>query len=318
MTDISSPDTALSSSKAEIFTDQPLRFFLPHRSVRGRAVRLDAVMSEILSAHDYPVPIKLVLAEALVLATLLGSLLKSAGGQLTIQAQSGKEASDNAVVTLLVVDYRGGELRGYAQFDTGRAADLGANASLETLFGEGYLAITFDRDSGEGRYQGIVPIEGDSLAAACQHYFFQSEQIPTLIKVAIHADKGVDKPRCRGAGVLLQHLPDGEQGRERLHVRHDHPEWEHVAILADTLSHEELLDASLSMEQLVWRLFHEEDEIRVEQGSDVRRGCRCSAARYQNILGRFPEPDLAEMRDENGLIKVDCAFCSRIFEIEGL
>lgn len=316
MTDISSLKT-----ETEIFRDKPLRFFLPARSVRGRAVRLDAVLHEILAAHDYPVAIKLVLAEALVLGTLLGSLLKSAGGQLTIQAQSSpadsadtKGGVQSGVITLLVVDYRDGELRGYAQFDADRAADLGANASLETLFGTGYLAITFDRDGGEGRYQGIVPIEGDSLATACQHYFFQSEQIPTLIKVAISAD---DKD-CRGAGLLLQHLPTGEVGRERLHVRHDHPEWEHVSILAETLGHDELLDAGLSMEQLVWRLFHEEDEIRVEPGSDLRRGCRCSVERYREILGRFPEDDRKDMREDNGLIKVDCAFCSRIFEIEGL
>ncbi|MEM1133434.1 MAG: Hsp33 family molecular chaperone HslO [Pseudomonadota bacterium] len=302
-------DTLPSATENEIFRDQPLRFFLPQRSVRGRAVRLEAVMAEILAAHDYPVAIKLVLAEALVLATLLGSLLKSAGGQLTMQAQS-----DDGVISLLVVDYRAGELRGYAQFDEDRAADLGANASLETLFGTGYLAITFDRDSGEGRYQGIVPIEGDSLAAACQHYFFQSEQILTLIKVAINADE----KDCRGAGLLLQHLPDGEEGRERLHVRHDHPEWEHVAILAETLSHEELLDNMLSMEQLVWRLFHEEDEVRVESGSHLSRGCRCSIERYREILGRFPEEDRQDMRDNDGIIQVDCAFCSRIFAIEGL
>ncbi|MEO1043906.1 MAG: Hsp33 family molecular chaperone HslO [Pseudomonadota bacterium] len=309
MTDILSSETG-----NEIFRDQPLRFFLPQRAVRGRAVRLDAVLDEILAAHDYPVAIKLVLAEALVLATLLGSLLKSAGGQLTMQAQSGQAQSETGVISLLVVDYRAGQLRGYAQFDADRAAELGANASLETLFGTGYLAITFDRDEGEGRYQGIVPIEGDSLAAACQHYFFQSEQIPTLIKVAISADED----DCRGAGLLLQHLPDGEIGRERLHVRHDHPEWEHAAILAETLGHDELLDNSLSMEQLVWRLFHEEHEIRVEPGSMLSRGCRCTLERYREILERFSEADRSEMRDENGVIKVDCAFCSRIFEIHGL
>lgn len=117
------------------------------------------------------------------------------------------------------------------------------------------------------------------------------------------------------AGLLVQHLPDGEEGRERLHVRLDHPDWEHVAVLAGTISHDELLDPALSLEAIAWRLFHEEDEVRVVPGAALSRGCRCTAAHYESIIARFPEEEQAEMRGPDGVIAVDCAFCSKTFAL---
>lgn len=286
--------------------DRVLRFSLPHRNARGRLVRLGPVLDEILSAHAYPTPIRRLLAEALVLTALLGSLLKDEGSQLTMQAQT-----QAGVVELLVCDYRNGELRGYVRHDAARLDELGPSPSLHTLFGEGYLAITFDLAVSGQRYQGIVPLEGESLADACQSYFAQSEQVPTLIRVGV----GDGSTGCIAGGLLVQHLPEGEEGRERLHVRMDHPEWEHVAALAGSTRVEELVDPDLSLEALVWRLYHEEDEIRVEHGEAFTKGCRCSIAHYQQVLAKFAEEDRAEMRNDAGLIVVDCAFCSREFEI---
>ncbi len=292
---------------SETYSDQLLSFTLPERDARGRIVRLDGVVDEILSAHEYPPAITHLLAEALVLATLIGGLLKNDAGQLTIQAQT-----QGGVVRLLVCDYRAGELRGYVDFDRERLAALGANPSLEALFGEGYLAITFDIEGENGRYQGIVPLEGETLSAACEAYFMQSEQVPTLIRVAArHDGKG-----CISGGFLVQHLPEGEEGRERIHARLNHPKWEHVAILSGSIRHEELIDRELSLEALVWRLFHEEDEIRVQQGASLVRGCRCSADHYQQVISGFPEAERMDMRNDDGNIEVDCAFCSRIFTID--
>ena len=118
------------------------------------------------------------------------------------------------------------------------------------------------------------------------------------------------------AGMLAQHLPEGEEGRERLHVRMDHPDWEHVATLGASLRQDELLDSALSLEDLLWRLFHEEQEIRVVPGEVLRRGCRCSPEYYRSVLQRFPEAERADMRDENGDVVVDCAFCSRKFMLD--
>jgi len=289
--------------------DRVLGFTIPSRDARGRAVRLGPVLETILAAHDYPIPVKHLLAEALVLTALVGSLLKDGDGQLTMQAQT----QGDGVVDLLVCDYRGGELRGYVRHDAERLAQLGANPSLHALFGEGgYLAITFDLASTGQRYQGIVPLEGTSLAEACEAYFAQSEQVPTLIRVAVRSDA----QGCVAGGLLVQHLPEGEEGRERIHVRMDHPEWEHVAVLAGSTRHDELVAADLSMEALIWRLFHDEEEVRTEPFSDLSRGCRCSIEHYKAVLSQFPAEDRVEMRNEQGLIVVDCAFCSRLFEIE--
>lgn len=293
------------TASTETFSDTLMGFTVPGRSARGRVVRMESVLEEVLSAHDYPAPITHLLGEALVLGALMGGLLKGDTAQMTLQAQT-----EGGIVKLLVCDYRAGAVRGYADFDGERLAKLGANPSLAALFGEGYLAITFETE-GNQRYQGIVPLEGDSLAEACESYFSQSEQIPTLIRVASRSSTG----GRMAAGLLVQHLPDGEEGRERLHVRLDHPDWEHVAVLAGTISHDELLDPDLSLEAIVWRLFHEEDEVRVQPGAALSRGCRCCAAHYEAIIARFPVEEQEEMRGPEGIIAVDCAFCSKTFAL---
>ena len=299
--------TADRDTSQETYAGRLLAFTIPTQHARGRLVRLDTTLEEILAAHDYPPPIKHLLAEALVLAVLMGGLVKDDGSQVTMQAQT-----EAGAVSLLVCDYKGGELRGYVQYDHALLAELGANPSLFALFGKGYLAITFDLAGGKGRYQGIVPLEGDSLSEACERYFYQSEQVPTLIRAAVRSDG----EEVRAAGLLVQHLPEGEEGRERLHAKLDHPEWEHVAILAGSLRHEELLDPELSLEAIAWRLFHEEEEIRIQPGAEIARGCRCSVEHYREVLERFPEQDRAEMRDDDGIVMVDCAFCSRQFAID--
>jgi molecular chaperone Hsp33 len=121
---------------------------------------------------------------------------------------------------------------------------------------------------------------------------------------------------CIAGGLLVQHLAEGEEGRERLHVRMDHPEWEHVAALASSLRHDELVDAGLGLEGLVWRLFHEERQVLAEPGPVLVRGCRCSVEHYSQVIAQFPEAERDEMRNESGKIVVDCAFCSKEFVIE--
>lgn len=286
--------------------DQILGFTIPDRDARGRVVRLGPALETVLSAHDYPPAIKHLLAEALVLTALMGSLLKEEGSQLTIQAQA-----KGGPVDLLVCDYRNGEIRGYVSHDRERVKAAATTARLETLFGEGYLAITFDLAATGERYQGVVPLEGASLTEACESYFAQSEQVPTLLRVAIRSEGA----RCVAGGLLVQHFPEGEEGRERLHAKEDHPEWEHVAIMAGSTRHDELVDPTLPLEDLLVRLFHEEREVRVEPLAMLSRGCRCTVEHYQSVLSAFPEDQRVEMRDEDGTIPVDCAFCSRIIRV---
>ena len=288
--------------------DQVLSLTVPDRSARGRVVRLGPVLETILTAHAYPPAITHLLAEALVVTALIGALIKDGDGQLTMQAKT-----EGGIIDLLVCDYRAGELRGYVQHDAERLARLGANPSLYALFGKGYLAITFDLASTGQRYQGIVPLEGNSLAEACESYFAQSEQVPTLIRVAVRSDHS----GCVAGGLLMQHLAEGEEGRERLHVRLDHPEWEHVAALAGSTRHDELVDPDLSLEALTWRLFHDEREVRVEPGPRLTRGCRCSLEHYAEVIAQFPDAERQDMRDDAGVILIDCAFCSRVFRLAG-
>ncbi|MGK6322081.1 Hsp33 family molecular chaperone HslO [Sphingomonas sp. DT-51] len=296
MTDTTAPDL-----------DRALGFTIPARHARGRVVRLGPTLDTILAAHAYPPAIEKLLAEALTLTALIGSTLKDPQGQLTMQTQT-----EAGVVTLLVCDYRAGEVRGYIQYDADRLAAAPAEPSLFALFGKGYLAITFDLATTGERYQGIVPLDGDTLSEAAQSYFYQSEQIPTLVRVGMR--KSADG-RCVAGGLLLQHLPEGEEGRERLHTKLDHPEWEHIEALGQTMGGDELADVDVPLETLVWRLFNEEAEVRVLAGQPLVKGCRCDVDYIRSVLARFPLEERLAMADESGVIGVDCAFCSTSFPV---
>ncbi|MBA4042144.1 MAG: molecular chaperone Hsp33 [Sphingobium sp.] len=288
--------------------DRVLGFTIPARDARGRMARLGPVVSQVLTAHDYPPPVEALLGEALTLGALIGATLKDASGQLTMQAQT-----QTGIVRLMVCDYRGGELRGYVDYDADRLAALADPWGLAALFGgDAYLAITFDLATTGERYQGIVPLDGTTLAEAVESYFAQSEQIPTLVRAAFARGPGGDHV---AGGLLLQHLPDGEEGRERLHTQLDHPEWERVAILGRTLGLDELTDPTLSLETLVWRLFNEEEEVRLLPHLTLAKGCRCSPDYIAGVLAKFPTAEQAAMADEDGIITVDCAFCATKFPI---
>ena len=286
--------------------DVSLGVTIPARAARGRAVRLGGSINAILANHSYPPVIEALLAEALVLTALLGSLLKDAGGQMTLQAQT-----ENGIVDLLVCDYLGGELRGYVRHDPERLAAAGPNPSLFALFGKGYLAITFDQPATDERYQGIVPLEGESLGQAAESYFTQSEQIPSIVRLT--AAKG--EAGWTAGGILFQHLPEGEEGRERLHTRLDHPDWPHVAVLAGSVKIDELLDRALPLDELIWRLFHEEEEVRTLSPVALSRGCRCDPDYVRSVIARFPAEERASMVGDDGFIRVDCAFCATDFPI---
>jgi molecular chaperone Hsp33 len=288
-------------------TDVALGVALPSRNARGRIARLGPVIDAVLANHGYPPVIEKLLAEALTLTALLGSLLKEPEGQLTLQAQT-----EGGLIDLMVCDYLAGELRGYVRHDPERVATAGTEPTLQELFGKGYLAITFDQPVSKERYQGIVPLEGRNLGEAAQSYFAQSEQIPSLVRLAAEKRDG----HWSAGGLLLQHLPEGEEGRERLHTRLDHPDWPHVAILGGSVKAEELTDAGLPLDDLIWRLFHEEDEVRTLAAIPLGRGCRCDPDYVRSVIARFPADERDAMVGDDGLIRVDCAFCSSTFAIE--
>lgn len=288
--------------------DEALGFTVAARNVRGQLVRLDTTLNAILAGHDYPAPLARLLAEALVLTALLGATLRPGqkidDGQLTLQVQAPQGSVD-----LLVCDYRAGALRGYLNYNAD--ASFSEGMSLGELFGHGHLAITLDQTTNAERYQGIVALEGDSLSTAIEGYFDQSEQLPTLIRIGVSGDA---QTGWLAGGLLVQHLARREEGGERLDVETLHPDWEHVATLAVTTKADELTDAGLSAEALLWRLFHEE-EVRLVHGLAPTRGCRCNIAHITEVLQRFPESERIEMRGDDGLIGVDCKFCARVWKV---
>lgn len=299
--------------------DRMLGFTLPQRGARGRIVRLESVLGEILSAHAYPEPIARLLAETLALTALLGALFRPQDGQLTVQAKG-----TGGPVRLLVADFREGALRGYAAQDLDRrfvAADEGSSATLAHLFGKGHLVITLDQTGSAERYQGIVDLGGETLEAAAQGYFQNSEQLPTLVRLAAARDRA---GQWTAGGLILQHLPRAEAGTARLHVESQASwpgagqaegsasNWDHVHTLAQTIADAELADGGLPLEDLLWRLFND-DEVRVFPELSLCKGCRCSIAHIRNVLSQFPEEERAGMRNADGVISVDCEFCSRQF-----
>lgn len=284
--------------------DASLGFSVPARDVRGRLVKLDASLNAILAAHAYPPPLAHTLADALITTALIGATLRDAGGGLTLQAQS------QGPLDLLVCDWNAGQLRGYLKGEAETPA-----GDLPAMFGEGHLAVTLDETSSNERYQGIVPLEGASIAAAIEDYFRASEQIPTLIRTAL---TGTPETGYIAGGLLLQYLPRGEDGQSRRFAEDDGKaepkDWQHMRTLAATITSDELA-SKLAPETLLWRLFHEE-EVRLFPSIAPSRGCRCAPAHIADVLSRFPEAELADMRGPEGTIGVDCQFCAKTFQID--
>ena len=303
--------------------DQPdfvLPFAVEGRNARGRMVRTSAVLNEILAAQDYPLPVAALLAEAVCLAALLGTMLKETG-ILTFQVNS------DGPVRILFVDYTtAGHLRGYARFDEDAIEAMGdveLDRLVPQLLHSGTLSVTIDPEASKERYQGIVALEGATLAQCLQAYFKQSEQLPTAIKIAtdLRAD-GKDAPLWRGAAIMLQPLPAvvGLSAREESFFRSDDAEedWRHSVILLNSAKSSELLDAALPPQTLLFNLYHE-DGVRVFDAHGLSFKCRCTEEKLASVLRQFDRAELAEMATE-GEIQARCDICGQdyYFDLEEL
>ena len=275
--------------------DLILPFRLENRHVRGKIIRLGASVTEILSRHDYPQPVSEILGEAVCLAALMGGSLKF-DGRFILQTQS------DGPLSLMVADFvTPGDLRGYARFDS-------ENAEKGTgMLGKGHLAFTIDQGAHMERYHGIVALEGQTLAEAAHSYFEQSEQIPTQVHLAAGAIQTGESSGWRAGGIMLQHMP-GDGGNPASEAEEE--DWNRAGILLKTVEAHELLDPMLSAEQLLYRLFHEE-QVRIFESQSLRAHCSCSEPGVRALLEQFSAEDRADMLDENGLIAVNCEFCSR-------
>jgi molecular chaperone Hsp33 len=284
--------------------DLILPFQAENADVFGRLVKLGPVVDTILSHHAYPETVSQLLGEAVALTALLGAALKFEGKFIL-------QASTDGPVDLLVADYQvPGGLRGYARYAADR---LDALAPDERPLGEGHLAMTIDRGADTERYQGVVPLEGESLTEAADTYFRQSEQLPTFIRLAVarHYRAGGGGERIwtwRAGGLLVQKLTrEGGRGGRVSGLAED--DWARAKALAETVEDHELLDPMLPADRLLYRLFHEE-QVRAFRAIPLKSYCSCSQGRVEDLLRRFSPEDLAEMVVD-GEVWVTCEFCNR-------
>lgn len=290
------------------YGDFILPFDIAKAHVRGRIVRLDEACARALSAHALPEAAARVAGEVLALGALLGTALKL-DGRLTIQTKG------DGPLDLIAADYYGADetrprgVRGYARLDEARFAGLESKAFAD-LAGKGALAITIEPRVGGKTYQGIVALSQDGIAASAETYFAQSEQLPTVIRLAAAPlyVAGDSKPRWRAGGILLQLTPDASVQDAR------GDDWERLSLLLKTVEDLELVDTMLAPETLLWRLFHE-DEVRVEPPEPVVFRCDCNADRITQVLRGYSAQDRAGLADPDGVIRAKCEFCAKTHEI---
>lgn len=279
-------------------------FQIDASDLRGRLVRVGPVLDEILSKHAYPEPVARLLGETITLAITLAGALKYEG-IFTLQTKG------DGPISLMVADVTStGDVRGYAQFDAERltAADTGSASPVPTLLGTGYIAFTVDQGEHTERYQGIVELSGETLSDSIQHYFRQSEQLDTGIKVAVaFTDVG-----WRGGALMLQRLPE-DQIQQTLgsDVADD---WRRAMVLMGTCTDRELLDPTLSANDLLFRLFNE-DGVRVWAPTDLNASCRCSRERVATVLASLPRDEIADLK-VNGNVEVTCEFCNSTYTFD--
>ncbi|NCC21199.1 MAG: molecular chaperone [Alphaproteobacteria bacterium] len=286
-------------------------FQLESSNLRGRIVRLGSVLDDILVPHEFSDDIAHLAGEAATLAALLASMLKYEGS-FTLQAQG-----DGVVRTLVADITSAGELRACATWDPERLKKVRAHIELDTgedqdnnlaqLLGKGYLAFTVDQGRNMERYQGLVELKGPSLTDCVHHYFTQSEQIGTGIKMAVGKRGGT----WRAGAIMVQHLPEQEQNPQAGAGNVAEDNWRRTMILLGSCTDDELLDEGLAGETLLFRLFHEEG-VRVFAPQALTKGCRCTEEKIRGILMLMTERDRRDMAID-GEICMRCEFCRKDF-----
>ncbi len=304
--------------------DTVLPFQLDASDIRGRVARLDGVLGGILKQHEYPPAVEALVAEMALLTALIGQTIKLRW-KLSLQVQS------KGPVRMIATDYYGptkegepAKIRAYASYDETRLTD---RAPFEQV-GEGYFAIMIDQGKNMAPYQGITPLDGSSLSACAEAYFAQSEQLPTRFELSF--GKSTEKGKAehwRAGGVMLQHMPkasplvaQSEGNGDILRASDllsDEPEenWSRVNILLDTVEDLELIGPQLAPNDLLLRLFHEE-EPRVFDTQPVRFGCTCSEDRVRQSLSIYSARDIEKMTTDDGRVTADCQFCGAHYDLD--
>ncbi|MEJ4046809.1 Hsp33 family molecular chaperone HslO [Erwinia sp. SLM-02] len=262
--------------------DQMHRYLFENHAVRGELVTVSQTWRDIISGHDYPQPVQQILGELLVATSLLTATLKF-DGDITVQLQG-----DGPLNLVVINGNHLQEMRGVARTQ----GEIAEGSSLKEMVGNGYLVITISPKEGE-RYQGVVGLEGDTLAACLEDYFMRSEQLPTRLFIRTGEHDGLSG----AAGILLQVLPAQDAGLD---------EFNHLATLTETIKTEELL--GLPANEVLWRLYHEE-EVTVYDPQNVIFKCSCSRERCGEVLTTLAEAEVNQILEEDGQIDMHCDYC---------
>jgi molecular chaperone Hsp33 len=253
------------------------RFLFEELGIRGEWVKLTSSWQAAKRHQRGSDAMQQQLGQALAAVVMLSATVKFKGSMI-LQAQG-----DGDIRTLVAQATDQRKIRGLI-----RGQEDAAPGSLEAMFGHGQLVLTIESGSGHP-YQGIVPLQGSNLAAALQTYFEQSEQLNTRLWLFANATHAV--------GLLLQELPAQEN---------DKSDWEHIEILANTVTEQELFD--LDCERLLYRLFNQE-KIRLFDPEPVEFSCACSRANIERTLFAMGRAELEEILNERDVIEVCCEFC---------
>ncbi len=264
------------------------RFLFENAPIRGEIVQLESSWQTVMERHDYPPVLRDIMGELIAAAVLLAATLKLQGS-LVLQIQG------RGAVRLLVVECTGDlQLRATAKW-TGEIS----HGTLPELMGDGRFVITLDPKDGQQAYQGIVALEGNTVAEILQNYMSRSEQLETRLWLAADG--------ARAAGMLLQKLPGQPE--------HDADDWTRAIHLGETVRPEELL--GLSARDVIHRLFHEED-IRVFEQQPVAFKCSCSRESVGQMLKMLGHEEVDSILAEHGTIEIHCEFCNHRYEFDSV
>jgi molecular chaperone Hsp33 len=260
------------------------RFIFESTDIRGEITTLSSSYQDLLALQKYPPQVELLFGEFLAAVSLLSSRLKHSG-MITIQARGA-----GPITTIMAECSQDSKLRGIVRGDFDALDGL---STLQELLGKATLAITLEPE-GKERYQGVVPLDEEYLSSCLEFYFYQSEQLPTKIKLTSDANTAT--------GLLIQQLPSSGDLDKR------QEDWQRVSNLLETLSSDEQLQ--FSHNDQLYRLFHEQDLLLFDPTA-MQFSCSCSRQRTENALLSLGRKDVLELSAEQGLIMINCQFCSQ-------
>jgi molecular chaperone Hsp33 len=285
------------------FGDEVRRFHVENQPVRGHWVRLDSAWRELCAHADYPQPVRQLLGQAVAASVLFAATLKFRG-TLTLQLQG-----DGAVSLLVAQCTHDFRLRAVARFAEDRVDEIGDSSkpdgdTFRKLVGtSGRVAVTVEADERSSRYQGIVPLSGDSLADSLEAYFASSEQLPTRLILAADDE--------RGAGFLVQKVP-GAANADEFELEET---WKDAQRGIEKLSPTDLLERPV--EELLERGFADHD-MRLFRGAPVQFECRCNQGRVSGLLRSLGAAEVKEILQEQGSVTVTCEFCHRPYRFDAV